>query len=69
VRALDVAYIGKESNELEAVDAGLVLDVDEVIAVYIDEQAESWQREMLPALKRIPCTQLAGVAGVSERTI
>jgi len=69
VRALDVAYIGKESNELEAVDAGLVHDSNEVITIYADEQDESWKRDVLSALKRIPCKQLAEAAGVSERTI
>jgi hypothetical protein len=69
VRAAHVLYVGKESNHLEAVEAGLVHDAEEVVAVYRDADAESWEREILPRLKRIPCKQLAEAAGVSERTI
>jgi hypothetical protein len=69
VRAVDVLYVGKESNQLEAVEAGLVHDADAVIAVYRDDDAEYWKREILPRLKRIPRKQLAEAIGVSERTI
>lgn len=49
VGALDIAYIGKEANELDAVDAGLVHDANEVLTIYVDAQDESWKRDVLPA--------------------
>ena len=69
MRAVDVLYVGKESKQLEAVDAGLVHDANDVTALYVDATDSYWEREVLPVLKRIPCRQLAKAVGVSERTI
>jgi len=66
----EVLYLGKEANELEAVEAGLVHDPDEVTNVYRDETADDhWERVVLPAIKRVTARELAAAAGVSTRTI
>jgi hypothetical protein len=52
IRVDHVRYIGKESNHLEEVDAGLVHCEDSVYTEYVDKNRDEWQIKILPALKR-----------------
>jgi hypothetical protein len=46
-------YIGRESNQLEDVDAGLVRASDGAYTEYPDPRRDYWQRTVVPALKEI----------------
>jgi hypothetical protein len=47
-----IIYIGRESNQLENVDAGLVRASDGYTE-YPDPRRDYWQRAVVPALKQI----------------
>jgi hypothetical protein len=47
-------HVGKESNRLEEVDAGLIHDPDEVYTEYVDLQHDPAWGALLTMLKRIP---------------
>ena len=49
-----IRYIGKESNQLEAVDAGLVHCEKNIYTEYVDQSRDEWQTKILPTLKRLP---------------
>ena len=63
------AHIGKESNELETVDAGMVHEWDSVVMRYGDDSDRRWCEFVMPALHQIPRAELARTACVSERAI
>jgi hypothetical protein len=61
-----VTHVGKESNRLEEVNAGLVHDPDEVYTEYIDPRHDpTWQRA-LQHLKRIPIETLMAETELSR---
>jgi hypothetical protein len=62
-------YIGKESNSLEEVDAGLVDSEQTVYTQYIDPRRDEWQTEALPALKRAPLKILQEKSGFCRRML
>jgi hypothetical protein len=62
-------HVGKESNELEAVEAGLEHDTDEVWTEYADRRRDPWWALVLPVLKRMPAKELAAATGLSERAV
>src|SRR5207302_3240591 len=62
-------YIGKESNRLEEGLHGLVHDVGEVRATYIDVHQDPWQRDVVPLLRKMPRAALARRAHVTVRTV
>jgi hypothetical protein len=64
-----VVYIGKESNKLEAVDAGMVHSAEEVYTDYCDPRRDEWQTKFLPALKKLPLSVLVKETGLSRRTL
>jgi hypothetical protein len=49
-----VRYIGKESNNLEDVGAGLIHSEHGVNTEYPDASRDEWQEKTLPALKKLP---------------
>jgi hypothetical protein len=49
-----IRYIGKESNSLEDVEAGLIHSEHGVYTEYPDSRRDEWEVKILPALKRIP---------------
>jgi DNA polymerase III epsilon subunit-like protein len=53
-----LVYIGKESNRLEEVEAGTVLDEDEVYTEYVDPSRDEWATKILPVLQRMKLTEL-----------
>ncbi|MCD0450008.1 hypothetical protein LO762_12510 [Actinocorallia sp. API 0066] len=76
VRAPSLHHLGKETNDLHEVQAGLISDPDEVQADYTEPDA-AWRSLALRLLSRIPADQLAQLitndptikATVTDRTI
>ncbi len=64
-----LAYVGKESNRLEEVEAGLGHDPDEVYTQYTDAQRDPWQSLVLPVLKHIPAKRLVEETGLAMSTV
>ena len=60
-------HIGKESNHLEEVEDGLIVDADEVVVEYRDARAE-WEAA-LPALRVPGVAALAARTGAPKRTL
>jgi hypothetical protein len=58
IRIDQIKYIGKESNSLEEVDAGLVHSEQSVYTEYSDPRRDEWETKILPALKT---AQLSGL--------
>ena len=52
VKIDEIRYIGKESNDLEEVEAGLVHTEGAVYTEYVDRRRQ-WVTKLLPAMKRI----------------
>jgi hypothetical protein len=69
VRIAEIVPIGKESNRLEEVDAGLVHSADEVYTVYPDQKADHWERAVRPLLQKIPLSVLMRETGLSRRML
>jgi hypothetical protein len=64
-----VRFIGKESNSLEEVEAGLVHSAESVYTEYCDPNRDEWQTKILPALKKLPLSPLMKETGLSRRTL
>jgi len=69
VRIAEIVPIGKESNRLEDVDAGLIHSADSVYTVYADPSRDRWTREIVPKLQRIPLSVLIRETGLSRRML
>jgi hypothetical protein len=63
------SYVGKESNQLEEVEAGLVHDPDEVYTAYVDPDQDPWRRLVVPVLKRMPLRAIQEQTGLSRSQI
>jgi hypothetical protein len=48
----EIKFIGKESNSLEEVEAGLVHDQKNVYTEYVDPKRDIWTTKTLPAIKK-----------------
>lgn len=64
-----VRLIGKESNRLEDVQAGLIHDRTEVVSEYADPMQDPWVTTVLPVLKMLPSVEVAAACGISVRTV
>lgn len=69
VRIAEIVKIGKESNHLEEVDAGLIHSPDDVYTVYSDQTADHWERVVRPLLRKIPLSVLIRETGLSRRML
>jgi hypothetical protein len=69
VTTLYLTHVGKESNRLEAVEAELVHDPDEVYTEYVNPTRGPWQALVVPAFKQMPRAELAKRTGLSGRAI
>jgi hypothetical protein len=69
VRIEQIKYIGKESNSLEEVEAGLHHSAENVYTEYIDRRRNEFQTKILPLLKKIPPPILVKMSGLSATTI
>ena len=65
----EIVPIGKESNKLEEVDAGLIHSADSVYLTYPDPTRNSWTRETLPQIQVIPLSVLIRETGLSRRML
>lgn len=64
-----LSRIGKESNRLEEVRAGLVHGPEEVLAEYPDPDMDPWKTLVLPVLGAFALNTIAQLSGVNPRTI
>lgn len=69
VRIDSITPIGKESNSLEEVQAGLVHDEQDVYTVYTDPRRDYWSREVAPALRQVPLNVWERESGGKSRRI
>jgi hypothetical protein len=69
VRIDQIKYIGKESNSMEEVEAGLEHSADNVYTIYTDSRRDEWQTKILPALRKIPPLILVKMSGLSPTRI
>ncbi len=68
VRDLTIRHIGKETNEIEEVGAGLVAAGD-ATTTYTHPSRDVYSRVILPALLDFPEAEVAHAAGIPRRTI
>jgi hypothetical protein len=61
-----IIYIGKESNRLEEIEAGVIHSPESVYTEYPDPRREEWQTRILPILKKIPIAALMRFSGRSR---
>ena len=66
VRVEQIIYIGKESNRLEEIEAGVIHSPQSFYTEYPDPRREEWQTKILPVLKRIPIAALMRFSGRSH---
>ena len=66
VRVERIIYIGKESNRLEEIEAGVIHSPESVYTEYPDPSRDEWQTKILPLLKKIPVAALMRVSGRSR---
>ena len=66
VRVERIIYIGKESNRLEEMEAGVIHSPESVYTEYPDPNRDEWQTRILPVLKNIPIAALMKVSGRSR---
>jgi hypothetical protein len=66
IKVDQIIYIGKESNRLEEIEAGLIHSPESVYTEYPDPRREEWQTRILPVLKKIPVAVLMRVSGRSR---
>jgi len=69
VRIDQIQYIGKESNSLEEVEAGLMHSAENVYTEYPDRRRDEWQTKILPVLRKILPAVLVKMSGLSPTTI
>ena len=64
-----IKYIGKESNLLEDVEAGIIHSGSTVYTEYVDKRRDEWETKIRPALKKIPLSVLQKLSGLSRRAL
>jgi len=69
VRVERIIYIGKESNRLEEIEAGVIHSPENVYTEYPDPSRDEWQTRILPILKKIPIAALMRVSGRCRSTL
>ena len=69
VRIDQIMYVGKESNSLEEVDAGLIHSPENVYTIYTDPRRDEWQTKIMPALRKMPLPILVKISGLSRRAL
>jgi len=69
VRIEQIKYVGKESNSLEEVEAGLIHSAENVYTEYSDPRRDEWQTRILPALQKVSLATLQKQSGMSRRML
>lgn len=64
-----ITHVGKESNQLEEVEAGLIHDPDEVYTEYPDSAHDPWRTLVLPVLKRMTRKEIVRLTGLCETQV
>jgi hypothetical protein len=64
-----IKHIGKESNSLEAVEAGLIHSEHGVYTEYPDERRDEWRVKILPALKKMPVPDILKECDMSRSAL
>ncbi len=64
-----MTHVGKESNLLEEVEAGLEHDPDEAYTAYADPHRDPWRTSVLPVLKQMPIDRLVTATGLHRRSL
>jgi hypothetical protein len=69
VRIGEIVPIGKESNSLEEVDAGMLHSSSDVYTVYPERSRDFWTREIVPKLRKVPLSVIVRETGFSRRMV
>ena len=69
IRIEQIKYIGKESNTLEEVAAGLHHSEQNVYTEYPDPRRDEWQTKILPILKDAPLLRLVKMSRMSPSAL
>lgn len=64
-----IKYIGKESNLIENVEAGLIRSGADIYAEYADPKRDEWETKIRRALKKIPLNKLVNLSGMSTSAL
>jgi hypothetical protein len=64
-----IRFIGKESNLLEEVEAGLIHSAQEAYTEYIDPKRDEWEQKIRPALYKVSLKVLGEESGLSRRML
>lgn len=64
-----ISHVGKESNRLEEVEAGLFHETNAARTDYAHPTRNEWTRSILSQLARLPIAHLAAETGMSERAV
>lgn len=64
-----IKCIGKESNNLEDVEAEMVHDPNKIYTEYPDPSRDEWQMVILPKLRKLPLPVLMYESGLSRRAL
>jgi len=66
IRVGQIIYIGKESNKLEEIEAGIVHSAQSVYTEYPDPRREEWETKILPVLRKLPVKVLMRFTNMSR---
>jgi len=66
VRVERIVYIGRESNRIEEIEAGVIHSPESVYTEYPDPHRDEWETRVLPVLKTIPIGALMRFSGRSR---
>jgi len=69
VRIDEIKHIGKESNSLEEVEAGLIHSAQNIYTEYPDRRRDEWETKMRPAMKKVFISDLEKETGLSHRML
>jgi hypothetical protein len=69
VQIKQIKYIGKESNVIEDVEAGLAHSEADVYTYYPDPRRDEWETQIRPALRRVSLRALKQETGFSRRIL
>lgn len=64
-----LVFHGKEANQLEDVQNGLVHNWDDVCAKYVNPALDPWRTDVLPRLRELPTNLLAERADITPRAV
>ncbi len=69
IRIDQLKYIGKESNSLEEVEAGLIHSAQNVYTEYPDPKRDEWETKIRPAMNKVPLSLLVKEIPRSRRML